>query len=112
MLGRWLFNADDPEMDEGFGVKFARHKVCVHMYVHNTLLVRTVLLERQEGLGATTLLYGHASLRGRHALGTHDSLPYRLPSHYKIVLAYDYLQNTVRVHYNTRESARRRSTMT
>ena len=25
VLGRWLFNADDPENDEGFGAKFAPH---------------------------------------------------------------------------------------
>ena len=47
VLGRWLFNADDPEMDEGFGVKFARHKVCVHMYVQNILLDGAVLLDRK-----------------------------------------------------------------
>lgn len=25
--GRWLFIADDPQLDEGFGLKFFKHKV-------------------------------------------------------------------------------------
>ena len=58
VLGRWLFSADDPDLDEGFGAKFILYKV----YSYTTFIGR---YRREHG---SQLAVG-SQLRGRRAVG-------------------------------------------